>query len=216
MQINIIEFEKKVAKLFQNQHKQHNNHRRNFWPMYSGAGSYGSGHPNNQNNHQSSAEHFLQSSQASTFLQELIDCNRKRGPMVTGSGNHLRNPPLPHPPPPQSGNPDTQRLGPDTQQQPNSGTPVGANGQQQQPPMSDANANLNNEHWNFMGPKMGQWGDKNGVAGSAAPVGGPNGNQQLEDDFRLVNYVQLRQSQIGWAGWAGSFHLDCHSLVVSY
>ena len=92
MQINIIEFEKKVAKLFQNQHKQHNNHRRNFWPMYSGAGSYGSGHPNNQNNHQSSAEHFLQSSQASTFLQELIDCNRKRGPMVTGSGNHLRNP----------------------------------------------------------------------------------------------------------------------------
>ena len=182
--------------------------------MYSGAGSYGSSHPNNQNNHQSSAEHFLQSSQASTFLQELIDCNRKRGPMVTGSGNHLRNPPLPHPPPPQSGNPDTQQLGPP-------GPPVGANGQQQ-PPMSDANANLNNEHWNFMGPKMGQWGDKNGVAGSAAPVGGPNGNQQLEDDFRLVDYVQLRQSQIGWAGWAGSrhsrysFHLDCHSLVVLY
>ena len=166
--------------------------------MYSGPGSYGSGHPNNQNNHQASAEHFLQSSQASTFLQELIDCNRKRGPMVTGSGNHLRNPPLPHPPPPQSGNPNTQQT--------NSGAPVGANGQQQQPPMSDANANLNNEHWNFMGPKMGQWGDKNGVAGSAAPVGGPNGNQQLEDDFRLVNYVQLRESQIWWEGWAGSRH----------
>ena len=178
--------------------------------MYSGAGSYGSGHPNNQNNHQSSAEHFLQSSQASTFLQELIDCNRKRGPMVTGSGNHLRNPPLPHPPPPQNpGNPGTQ-------QQQNSGAPVGANGQQQQPPMSDANANLNNEHWNFMGPKMGQWGDKNGHAGSAAPVGGPNGNQQLEDDFRLVNHVQLRQSQIGWAGSRHSgylFHLYLQSLV---
>ena len=149
--------------------------------MYSG-GSYGN-HPNSQNinnHHPNSAENFLQSSTASTFLQELIDCNRKRGPMVTGSGNNLRNPQLP--PPPQAGNPDSQ-------QQNSAGVPPGGgNGQQ---PLSDANANLNNEQWNFMGPKMGQWGDKNGVGGNGGHVGAPNGNQQLEDDFRLVNHVQL-------------------------
>ena len=149
--------------------------------MYSGM-AYGNGnghHNSNQNtqNHQAS-EHFLQNSTASTFLQELIDCNRKRVPVVTGSsaGNTIRgNPP---PPAPQSGT--------DSQHGPNSGAPGGQQ-QQQQHPMSDANANLNNEQWNFMGPKMAQWGDKHSaVGGSAAPVGGQNGNQQLEDDFRLV------------------------------
>ena len=157
--------------------------------MYSGPGTYGN-HPNNQNNHQSTAENFLQSSQASTFLQELIDCNRKRGPMVTGTGNNVRNN---HPmPPQQSGNPNQEN-----QQQTNGGAPGGAHRQQQMPMSADANANLNNEQWNFMGPKMGQWGDKNGVngvGGSTAPVGGSNGNQQLEDDFRFVIHVQHKTS----------------------
>ena len=197
--------------------KQASNHRRNFWPMYN---SYGSPHPTSNalttpNNSQSSinSDHFLP---ASTFLQELIDSNRKRGSnqgspavsnnsMVTGVGGGAGRP-LPPPPPP----PPPPPLPPPNHQQQQTAAQQPTNQQQagqQQPinspplsnngggggPMADANANLNHDQsqWNFMsqnnGPKL--WGGNNGDKN-----GGSNANSNLEDDFRLeymVEYMEL-------------------------
>ena len=120
--------------------------------------------------------HFLQ---ASSFLQELIDSNRKRGSAgVKSQGGHLGPPPPPPPPPPpSSGNRDAygmedgrQRLMPPT-----------PNNAQQPSPQDNPNMGGQPDHqqnWNFMGQKM--WpSDK---------------NCQVEDDFRLeymVEYMEL-------------------------
>ena len=158
--------------------------RRNFWPIssYGGQASGGGGgvasmpvgpHGGLCNSNGNSDFHFLQ---ASSFLQELIDSNRKRGSQFKSQGGPLGPPP---PPPPSSGNREAygmedgrQRLIPPTPTSAQQPSPQGGN-------MGDVGGQPGDpQHWNFAGQKMWQ-SDKNG---------------QVEDDFRLeymVEYMEL-------------------------
>ena len=185
--------------------------RRNFWPISSygavaaagvgGGGGVANGLPTScslassgpiaaagngiAHPHGNSDFHFLQ---ASTFLQELIDSNRKRGSVKSPPPQPQTAsfaPPPPPPPPVSSGQREAytmedsrQRLLPPP---PASVAPNNAQQPETSHPESHPGGNGNGgdqQNWNFMGQKM--WpSDK---------------NCQVEEDFRLeymVEYMEL-------------------------